>query len=68
MGWARHQVELEPWKGVGEVTRIQGRNPEVKKYGRKWWRGRGGQSPASRVGVLWEGSRGRGGDRVSGKQ
>jgi len=41
-----------------EVAGGQGRNLEVKK-GRRWWRGRGGQSPASRVGVLWEGVEGR---------
>jgi len=52
---------------VGEEGRLgtQGRNLEVKKQRRKWQRGRGGQSPVSRVGVLWEGGGGRGGNKGS---
>jgi len=47
--------------GAGRSLGAKGRNPEVENQVWKHWRGRGGLSPASRVGILWAGDRGTGG-------
>jgi len=51
----------------GRSLGARGRNLEVKKQGRRQWRGRGGWLPVSRVGVLQEGVEGREGDKKGSK-